>query len=54
MVKFHEKYFLESIPFEPVNSAQKRQHSTIFRNIHKIEKKMTSFQINHETEFACK
>ena len=54
MIKFHEKYFIDSIPFEEVNPVQKRQHSTKFRNIHNTENKLTRFQIYHETEFACK
>ena len=54
MIKFHEKYFIDSIPFEEVNPVQKRQHSTKFRNIHNKENKLTRFQIYHETEFLCK
>ena len=50
MIKFHEKYFIESIPFKKVNPFQKIQHNTKFRNIHRL----TRFQIYHETEFACK
>ena len=52
MIKFHEKYFIESIPYEQVNPSHKR--STDFKNIHDIENKLTRFQIYHETEFACK
>ena len=54
MIKFHEKYFIESIPFEYVNPSQIRSRNTKFRNIHNIETKLTRFQIYHETEFACK
>ena len=54
MTKFHEKCFIETIPFEKFNPCQKRQHNTKFRNIHNIENKLTHFQIYHETEFACK
>ena len=54
MIKFLEKHFVESIPFENVNASQKRQKNTEFRNIHNIENKLTSFQIYQETEFACK
>ena len=46
MIKFHQKYFIESIPFERL--------STNFKNIHNIENKLTRFQIFHETELACK
>ena len=52
MIKFHEKYFLESIPYEQVNPSRKQ--STDFRNIHNIENKLTRFQIYQETEIACK
>ena len=52
MIKFHQKYFIDSIPFEKVNPIEKL--STNFRNIHNIENKLTHFQIFHETEFACK
>ena len=52
MIKFHEKFFIESILYEQVNPSHKQ--STNFRNIHNIENKVTHFQIYHETEFACK
>ena len=52
MIKFHEKYFIESIPYEQVNPSRKQ--STDFKNIHDKEKKLTRFQVYHETEFACK
>ena len=52
MIKFHEKYFIESIPNEQVNPSRKQ--STYFKNIHDIENKITHFQIYQETEFACK
>ena len=51
MIKFHEKYFIESIPYEKVNPFERR--SSKFRNIDNIEKQLTRFQIYHETEFAC-
>ena len=51
-IKFHEKYFIESIPYEQGNPTRKQ--STDFRNTHSIEKKLTHFQIYQETEFACK
>ena len=50
--KFHEKYLIESIPPEKVNPSDRR--STRFKNIDNIDKKLTRFQIYHETEFACK
>ena len=48
MIKFHAKYFSESIPYEQVNPPHKQ--STDFKNIHDIENKLThlfksSFQI---------
>ena len=52
MIKFHEKYFIQSIPYEQVNPSRKQ--STDFRNIHNIENKLTRFQIYQETELACK
>ena len=52
MIKFHQKCFIESIPFEKVNPNERL--STNFRNIHNIENKLTNFQIFHKTEFACK
>ena len=38
MIKFHHKYFVESIPFEEFNPDQIRNRNNKFRNIHKIEK----------------
>ena len=52
MIIFHQKYFIESIPFEKVNPIERL--STNFRNIHNKENKLTRFQIFHETKFACK
>ena len=52
MIKFHEKYFIESIPNEQVNPSHKRSNN--FKNPHGIESNLTSFQIYQETEFACK
>ena len=52
MIKFHEKYSIESIPYEQVNPSRKQ--STDFKNIHDIENKLTRFQVYQETEFACK
>ena len=52
MIKFQEKNFIESIPYEQVNPSERR--STNFRNFHNLENKLTRFQIYHETEFACK
>ena len=52
IIKFHEKYFIESIPYEQVNPSRKQ--SKDFRNLHDIENKLTRFQIYQETEFACK
>ena len=52
MIKFHEKYFIESIPYEQGNQSRKQRND--FKNIPDIENKLTRFQIYHETEFACK
>ena len=54
MIKFHQKYFLESIPFEEVNPDQIGNNNNKFRNLHNIENKLTRFQIYAETELACK
>ena len=54
MVKFHQKYFIESIPFREVNPDQIRNKNNNFRNLHNIENKLTRFQIYPETELACK
>ena len=48
MIKFHEKYFIESILYEQVHPSRKQ--STNFRNIHNIENKLTRFQIYQETQ----
>ena len=52
MIKFHEKCFIESIPYEQVNPSRKQ--SNYSRHLHDFEKKLTRFQIYQETEFACK
>ena len=52
MIKFQDKYFMESIPYEQVHTSHKLSND--FRNINNIENKLTRFQIYHETEFACK
>ena len=51
MTKFHDKYFIESIPCEQVNPFHKQSNN--FKNPHDIENKLTRFQIYQETEFAC-
>ena len=52
MIKFHEKCFIESIPYEQVHPSRKQSND--FRSIHNIENKLTRFQIYQETEIACK
>ena len=52
MIKFHQKYFFESIPFEDVSPDQLRHSNFRFKNIHNIEKKLTHFQRYPETELA--
>ena len=54
MIKFHQKNFIESIPFEEINQDQTRQTNHKFRNIHKVENKLTRFRIFQETELASK
>ena len=41
MIKFHEKYFIESIPYEQVNTNHKLSND--FRNINNIEKQTHTF-----------
>ena len=53
MIKFHQKHFLESIPYEDVSPDQTILGSFKFRNLHNVEKKLTRFQIYPETELAC-
>ena len=54
MIKFHQKFFIESIPYEDLSPDQIRTTNHKFRNIHNIEIKLTRFQIYPETELACK
>ena len=50
MIKFHQKYFIESIPFKNLNPDQLRHSNYKIRNIHNIENKLTRFQIYPETK----
>ena len=54
MIKFHQKYFSESIPHEDINLDQIRTTNYQFRKIQNRENKLTRFQIYPETEFSCK
>ena len=54
MIKSQQKNFTESIPYDKVSPEKIRQHGYQFKNIHKIENKLTHFQIYPETELACK
>ena len=54
MIKFLQKYFIESTPYEDVNPDQIRQSNYKFSNFHNIENKLTRFQIYPETEHASK
>ena len=53
MIKFHQKYFIESFPIEEVSPNQMRNNNNKFRNFHNIENELTQFQIYPETELAC-
>ena len=53
-IKFHQKYFIESMPYENVSPDQIRSTNHKFRNIHNKEKKLTRFEIYSEAELACK
>ena len=54
MINFNQKYFIESIKFENWNPDQLRHGNYRFRNIQKIETKLTHFQIYPEKELASK
>ena len=54
MNKIHQKYFIESFPYEDVIPDQIRTTNHKFRNIHNIEINLTRFQVYPETELACK
>ena len=55
MIKFHQKYFIESIPCDEVNPEKIRQNNQRwFKSIINIENKLLRFQIYPETEIACK
>ena len=54
MIKFQQKNFIESIPFEDVSPDQLRYSNFKFRNSNNIENKLTRFQIYPEMELACK
>ena len=54
MIKFHETFFIESIPFEEVNPNQIRNNNNKIRNLHNIESKLTRFEKYPETELASK
>ena len=41
MIKFHEKYFIKSFPYEQVNPSRKQSND--FRKIHDIEIKINTF-----------
>ena len=59
MKKFHQKYFIELIPYEDVNPEKIRQSKYKLRNIHKIENKLTlsnftqkrNFHVNNANHF---
>ena len=44
MIKFHKKYFKESIPYEQINPSRKQSND--FRNIHDIENKFSNISRN--------
>ena len=54
MIKFQQKYFIESILYEDINPGQIRTTNHQFRNVHNIENNLTRFQIYPKTELACK
>ena len=54
MIKFHQKYSIESIPDDKVNPEKIRQKNQLFKDVNNIENKLTRFQLYPETELACK
>ena len=50
MIKFHQKHFVESIPFINVNPGKIKHSNYKFKNIHNIENKLTRFQIYPDTK----
>ena len=54
MVNFHQKCFIESIPFKDVNPDKIRTTKGKFRIIQNIENKITRFEIYQETDLAGK
>ena len=54
MIKFHQKYFIESIPYVTVHADKIRQNKICYNNIDGIENKLTCFQTFPETKLACK
>ena len=54
MIKFNQKYSIQSIPYDKVNPEKIRQISQHFKDINNIENKLTRFQVYPETELGCK
>ena len=54
MIKFHQQYFVKSIPFENVNPEKIKHSNYKIRNFNNVENNLTRFQIYPETELACK
>ena len=52
MIKFHQKNFIESVPYDKVNPEKIRYNNDCYYN--NIENKMTRFQIYPEIELACR
>ena len=44
MIKCHQKYFIESIPYDEVNPEKVRQNNQRFKNINNIENKKHVFK----------
>ena len=53
-IKFHQKYFLESIHFEQANPDKIGSDKNRYKNIDRIENNLMRFQVYPETEVACK
>ena len=54
MIKFHQKYFIDSTPVDQVNPHKIKQKNQQNKNIEGKEIKLLRFQINLETKVACR
>ena len=53
MIKFREKHFMETIPFDKLNHDQIRSIRQKYQNLEGLQNKLTRFQVYPETKVAC-